>query len=398
MSEHPSMVATPHRLSRIASSRRTLILTTLATGITIVVLVAPLYLDEFWLRLGFTICGAAIGALGLNILTGAAGQLSLAHAFFLGIGAFAYCYFAGEANPATGLGGLGLPPIGAMVLAMLLAAFVGFLISPVSSRLGGLNLGVATLALVFVGQYLLNTLTPVTGGFLGRSAPRFDPLGFAGDAPVILGVPFGRFEQLWYLGVVLLFICAVVVRNLLANGPGRAFRMIRDKELAAAVIGIQVRRWKQHAFVISSGLAGLSGVLFALAIGSVAPESFTLELSIQYLVMIVIGGLATVGGSIAGAAFVVSLPLLLQQYSAHLPFLNDQLTPADAARYIYAGVLILVLMFAPGGIASLWSRRTTRRSLMGLVRLRSNGAGAPTALPSSQAGPDHQNDREVEHS
>lgn len=355
-----------------ARPRRRLFLAALALTATALLLVAPLYLDASTLRLGFGICGAAIGAIGLTILTGATGQLSLAHAFFLAVGAFSYCFFASPADPAAGLGGWGLPPWIALIASVAFTALIGFAVSPLSSRLGGLNLGVATLALVFLGQHLLSTLTPISGGFQGRAAPAFELFGFAfsnaGDV-MVLGVPFGRFERLWYLGVALLVVAAVAAVLLLRARPGRAFRMIRDDELAAAVSGIDLRAWKGRAFVVSSAYAGLSGVLYALFVGSVAPVSFALDVSVQYLVMIVIGGLGSVGGAIIGAAFVTGLPILLQRYAGDVA-LVEGLTPAALSRYIYAGVMIAVLILAPGGVAALWARDRGLPRFATALRLR----------------------------
>ncbi|MGN7860895.1 branched-chain amino acid ABC transporter permease [Microbacterium sp. 22303] len=363
-------------------------------GAAVLLLIAPLYLDTFALRVGFAICGTAIGAIGLNILTGAAGQLSLAHAFFIAIGAVTYCYLAGDPSPASGPAGLGVSPEIALVAAVVVTSLVGLAVSPMASRLSGLNLGVASLALVFIGQWLLATLVAITGGFQGRSTPDFSLFGFpfsnSGDV-IVLGVPFERFERLWYLGVVLLIACAWAARNLLRGRPGRALRMVRDQELAAAVTGIDVRAWKRHAFVLSSGFAGLAGVLFALFVGSIAPVSFTMELSVQYLVMIVIGGLGSIGGSIAGAAFVTGVPLLLQRYSEVVEVVTPALTPASLSRYIYGLVLILVLLLQPAGIAALWSRRRGLPRFVPVLR-RAPHTPEPGRMPGS-IDPSH--DKEV---
>jgi len=324
----------------------------------VLLLVAPLYLDAFALRLGFAICGTAIGAIGLTVLTGAAGQLSLAHAFFVAVGAITYCALGGDPEPASGPAGLGWPPLLALVAAVVVSALVGLLVSPLASRLNGLNLGVASLALVFIGQHLLATLVDVTGGFQGRSAPAFALGGASFDNAgefVVLGVAFERYERLWYLGVVLLVVSALLAHRLLRGRWGRAFRIVRDQELAAAVSGVDVRAAKRRAFVVSSAYAGLAGVLFALVIGSVAPISFTLELSVQYLAMVVIGGLGSVAGAIAGAAFVTGLPIVIQRFSDELSALAAWLSPSDLARYTYGLVLVLVLVLQPSGVAALWS-------------------------------------------
>ena len=351
--------------------------------LVIVALAIPLYIDEFWLRLGFAACGTAIGAIGLTALTGAAGQLSLAHAFFLAIGAVSYCVLAGDPDPLTGPPGLGWPPLLALVAAVAISALAGLIISPLSSRLSGLNLGVATLGLVFIGQHLLATVDGVTGGFEGRSAPPFEigGLSFSDLTELtVLGVEFGAYERLWYLGLVMLAVSVVASRNLLGGRHGRAFRMVRDKELTAGVCGVDVRRVKRQAFVFSSAMAGLSGVMFALLIGSVAPVSFTLEVSIQYLVMIVIGGMGSVGGAVLGAVFVTALPILLQRYAGHIPMLGESLSPASAARYLYGLAVLLVLVLEPRGLSGIGARLARRATSSQRV-----GADTPTPSPIREA-------------
>src|SRR5437764_4633006 len=181
---------------------------------------------------------AIIGAIGLQILTGTTGQLSLAHAFFLAVGAYGYCYFAGH----KGLGveaasGLGLPPLLAMVLAVLLAGLCGALFSPISGRLRGIYLGIASIGLVFVGQHVMFNATGLTGGFNGRDAQPFSVAGFhfadTNPALTIGGVQFGTLEKLWYLGLLLVVVAYFFARNVVRGRPGRALETVRDNEVAA---------------------------------------------------------------------------------------------------------------------------------------------------------------------
>ncbi|MFB2598656.1 branched-chain amino acid ABC transporter permease [Herbiconiux sp. P17] len=340
----------------------------LAAVALLVLLVLPLYLSSFWLQLGLFVFAAAIGAIGLNLLTGSAGQLSLAHAFFLAIGAYGYCFFAGDPDGADGLGGLGLPPLLAMIMSVILAGIAGLLFSPIASRVRGIYLGLASLALVFIGQHLLLNLKAVTGGFNGRSAEPFSLFGFSftGADPelTVLGVPFGQSERLWYLGLVLLVLAAVFARNMLRSRSGRALLTIRDSEIAASVMGVDVRRYKAIIFVISSMYAGMAGVLLALAFQRPVPEYFSLHLSIAYLVMIVIGGLGSVGGAIAGATFVTALPLVLNHFSDDIPFLAQPgqpgISPSDFSNYVYGAAVIVVILVSPNGLAGLVRRLRNR--------------------------------------
>ena len=332
-----------------------------------VALLTPFYLDAFWLQTGLFAMAAAIGAIGLTILTGTTGQLSLAHAFFAAVGAYGYCYFAGEdALGTNAASGLGLPPLLAMVLAVALAGLAGALYSPISGRLRGIYLGIASIGLVFIGQHILFNATELTGGFNGRDANPFSLAGFTfsnSDPDLTLaGVPFESLERLWYLGLVLLAIAYLYGRRLVDGRPGRALETVRDSEVAAAVMGVDVTRYKAAAFTVSSMYAGLAGVLLALVYGRIVPEAFGLNLSVEFLAMIVIGGLGSIRGAVLGGIFVSSLPKILDKYSDALPFLTDAgsgsgVEPGMAARFAFGAAIVAVLVFAPGGIGSLWRPR-----------------------------------------
>jgi branched-chain amino acid transport system permease protein len=329
----------------------------------VVLLALPLYIEEFWLRTGFAVCVAIVGAIGLNLLVGTTGQLSLAHAFFLAVGAITYVFVSGESGGIglADLSGLGWPPLIGMIAGVLLAGLAGLLFSPIAARLRGIYLGVASLGLVFIGQHVLNSWTSVTGGFNGRSAPEFSLFGFTfGNRDpelYVLAVPFREAERLWYLGLVLALAAYLFARNLLRSRAGRALQTLRDSEVAASVMGVNVQRYKARVFLVSSMYAGLSGVMYALSIGSIAPESFGLEVSILYLAMIVLGGLGSVGGSVLGAIFVSALPLIFQRYADAVPLVGEGgLAAGEAARYLFGLAIILVVMFEPAGLAGLAGR------------------------------------------
>ncbi|WP_016699822.1 branched-chain amino acid ABC transporter permease, partial [Actinoalloteichus spitiensis] len=277
------------------------------------------------------------------------------------------------AAPGAGPGGLGLPTWAAVLLAVLLAGVAGGLFSPIAGRLHGMYLGLATLALVFVGHHLLVGLPEITGGHHGRSVEplTLGTLAFADDPPlVVLGVPFGGLERLWYLGLVAVLAAFLVARNLVRGRPGRAFGALRDSPVAASVFGVSTTRFRAAAFVVSSMYAGLAGVLLALAFRRVVPDYFGLALSIDYLAMIIIGGLGSVGGAVAGAVFVTVLPQLLTQYSDHLPLVvapgsgQAGVTPAELSRYLYGLAIVLVLLLTRRGLAGLADRlpRPRRRA------------------------------------
>ncbi|SNR59004.1 branched-chain amino acid ABC transporter permease [Blastococcus mobilis] len=362
----PSAAAAGSRSKRGRSLLRPLLL----VALLIVLLALPLYVEEFWLRTGFAVFGAIVGAIGLNLLVGNTGQLSLAHAFFLAVGAVSYVYVSGESGGigVAQLSGLGLPPIVGMIVGVLLAGLAGLLFSPIAARLRGIYLGVASLALVFIGIHVLNAWTSVTGGFNGRSAPEFSLFGFTfGNRDpelYVLGVPFREAERLWYLGLVLAVAAYLFARNLLRSRAGRALQTLRDSEVAASVMGVNVQGYKARIFLVSSMYAGLSGVMYALSIGSIAPESFGLEVSILYLAMIVLGGLGSVNGAVLGALFVSALPLVFQRYAEIIPFVGGQgeggLAAGEAARYLFGAAIILVILFEPAGLAGIANRITGR--------------------------------------
>lgn len=373
--------------------------------VLVVVLAAlPLYVSAFWLQLGMFVFAAAIGAIGLNLLTGTAGQLSLAHAFFLAIGAYGYAFFSGVDEPGSGdlvINGLGLPSLLGAVLAVAVAGLAGLAFSPIAGRLRGIYLGVASLALVFLGQHLILNASTVTGGFNGRNAPPFELFGFSftnDDPPLtVLNVAFGQRERLWYLGLVLLILCYLFATNLLRGRPGRALQTIRDSEIAAATMGVNVRVYKASAFVLSSMYAGLAGVLIALAIPRPVPAYFSLELSITYLAMIVIGGLGSVRGAVVGAAFVTALPQVLSHYSDTLTFLAEPgesgVGAAEFAKYVYGAAIILVILVAPGGLAGLANRRSGRGAQLIASHRTTDEAPGTASGRSDESGEEPDEDR-----
>ncbi len=373
---------------------RNLVKTVLLLAFLALLLVLPLYVQEFWLRTGFAVFAATVGAIGLNLLTGTTGQLSLAHAFFLAVGAITYCYLSGESGgTATKISGLGLPPLLGMVLGVLMAGLAGLLFSPIAARLRGIYLGVASLGLVFVGQHILNTATPVTGGFNGRTTPKFSLFGFSfsDDHPylAVANVPFGEAERLWYLGLFLAIGAYLFARNLLRSRTGRALQTLRDSEVAAAVMGVNVQAYKAKIFLVSSMYAGLAGVLYALSIGSVAPESFALDLSVLFLAMIVLGGLGSVTGAVLGAVFVTALPLVFQEYAGSLPFVSEAgqggVNAGQAARLLYGLAIILVVLFEPAGLVGLARRLTPGRRAPKRPGASSGTTPSPTPAQGSTA-------------
>jgi len=360
-------------------------------AVLVAALVAPFYLDVFWLQVGVFAFAAIVAALGLNLLVGEAGQLSLAHSFFIAVGAYGYTFFASPSQQ-EGAGdqlGWGLPPIVAVALAVVAAGVAGLLFSPIAARLRGIYLGVASLGLVFGCQHVLVNAEPLTGGFNGRDVPPLTLFGFSfddvpGETLHVLGVPFTRMEKLWYVGLTAAALAWLFYRNVRSSRAGRALHAVRDGEVAASVMGVHVTRFKGAAFLVSSMLAGLGGVLLALAFRHIVPETFGVLLAIEYLAMIVIGGVGSPGGTLAGALFVSSLPVVLQRYSDALPFVAETstgggVTAGVAARFCYGAAIVALLLLEPGGLAAV-ARRARRRLTSGSGERAARPAPAPPAV------------------
>lgn len=365
-------------------SERTLPRARLVRGVALTVtlailLIVPLYLDRSWLIVGILSMAAAVGAIGLTILVGTAGQLSLAHAFFLAVGAYGYAYLAGEPSD-SGVSGLGWPTFLAAAVAVGLAALAGLLFSPVAARIRGLYLGVASLGLVFIGQHLLLNLTPVTGGSNGREVVPLEIFGFelTGRSPsfAVLGVPFGDRERLWYVVLAALLVAIYTAHGIISRRPGRALTMVRDNEAAASALGIHVQTYKASAFVLSSAFAGAAGVLTALAFGYVVPQYFGLALSINFLVMILIGGLGSIGGAVVGALIVTALPLFLDRLTAGIGVFaapgSGGYDATTVSAIVFGALVVGVIILEPGGMAQLARRITSR---FGRSRDRTTSSG-----------------------
>lgn len=321
-----------------------------------------LFEDDVLLILAFGLV-AAVGAIGLNLVTGYAGQVSLGHAFFLGLGAYTACVLGGE--PDTGVIGFGLPMLVWLPAAGLVAALAGLLVGPLATRLRGLYLAIVTLGLVFLGEHIFKEARSVTGGLgVGRHGPELELFGFSfAESGVVLGIPLTREQRQFLLALGFLVLFAVLARNLTRSRVGRAFSAVRDRDLAAAVVGVGLLRYKVLAFTLSSFYAGLAGAMFAGLSGVVEPGSFSLLMSIQYLAMILVGGVATISGSILGALFITSLGRISFELADALPFLTTQATGSSGLLSVYQleailyGLLIVgFLIFEPRGLYGIWTR------------------------------------------
>lgn len=316
-----------------------------------VMALSPLVLPGFWIQVGLFSMAAATGALGLGFLFGRAGMVSLGHAAFVAAGAYTYVVLASPPGSVSGLAGLGLPPVVAAIGGVAMASLLGASFSPVASRVSGIYLALVTLGLVFLMQHFLLNVIPVTGGINGRSVPNFS---VAGIYPVesgrvsLLRMTVTNQHILWLILLTATAGAYAFFNNLKRSRPGRAMAAMREGPLSASLLGVDVGRYRLGAFVVSAAYAGMAGVMYALVYGQLVPESFGLALSIEFLVMVVIGGVATARGIVVGATIVAAIPAVLTRYAGFLPFLSDPgqgtLTSGVFARIVFAAVLVGALL------------------------------------------------------
>lgn len=280
--------------------------------------------DNDWMRLLSHVAIFGIGALGFNLLTGVAGQVSLGHAFFMGMGAYVGAVFGGTPGD---LWGLGLPMWVWLPMAGIIPALIGLLVGPAAVRVRGLYLAFATLGLVFIGEWAWRNLIFITGGsFSGRSFPEFqwrlwkeeDPLADFTSDGVWFGLEISEEAKVYLLMLGFLVVATLVAKNIQRTRAGRAFQAIRDRDIAAEIMGVDEFRYKLMAFGISSAFAGVAGALFASFVGRQVPETWDLFLSVEFVAIILIGGAGTVSGALMGSAFVIVLPRLVQDFTGWL--------------------------------------------------------------------------------
>lgn len=347
-----------------------------------------------WLSvLDFTMV-AAIAALGLNVLSGYAGQISLGISFFMGIGAYTAAWLGGGAAQFPGdPSGLNLSFLIWLPASGIVAAVIGALIGPTALRLKGFYLAIVTLALVFIGQYLFINLKSVTGGQQGRfnfPAPTLGDFSFISPSP-IFGLELTTNQCFFLLLLLLLTLASLFVANVARTRAGRAWQAVRDNEVAASIMGVNLFEAKLGAFVLSSFLAGIAGALYASLSGIATPGTWNLLLSIQFVAAILIGGVASVWGSILGAAFVFAVPIALNTLSL-LPqsASSTGLSSGDLNAIVYGLLIVVFLLFEPAGMIGL-----IRRLRVAAQRIEARRKGGETET-TTMASSEHESQLDVE--
>lgn len=303
----------------------------------------PLLAGDYLLNLLIQIGYLGIAALGLNILVGFSGQISLGQSAFFGFGAFASAWLNNE---------LGIPVALCIPLAGLWTTAAGLLFGVPAARVKGLYLAIATLASQFILQDFFARAEWFSGGSHGAQAQPFSLFGFAFDSD----------RSYFYIVLLWLMLAVTAASNLMRSRDGRALVALRDHYLGAEMMGVNLTKYRILAFGIAAFYAGIGGALYGHYLGYVSAEGFTILHSVQFLGMIIIGGLASVMGSLLGAAFMVLLPEFMGALVAGLSALPGGAPPWLAAGLPYLRemaiglAIVLFLIFEPDGLAHRWRR------------------------------------------
>jgi branched-chain amino acid transport system permease protein len=307
----------------------------------VVLFTMPLWSSDYILAMTCIFGIHVIATLGLNLTTGNAGLISLSHGAFMGVGCYTVAWLAKQ----------GLPFYATLPLAGLVTAAIGVLVGLPSLRVKGIYLAIATLAAHFVLTFIFREWDSVTGGVPGTSIPRAEFFGFV----------FKGDRRNFYLIAVVAVLLALAARNLARTHIGRAFVAVRDRDISAEILGVNLLRTKLLAFAIGAFYAGVAGGILGYFYGAITPEYFVLTLAVFYLAAVIVGGLGTVLGSILGAAFMTLVPevlrLIAHAASQWLPSVAGLLLPMG--QVVFGLLIILFLVLEPHGLAAIWSR--TRR-------------------------------------
>lgn len=305
----------------------------LLIGLLVLLFAFPMFLSESWLSF-FSILGiTVIVALGLQILTGYAGQISLGQSAFMGVGAYASAILVSK---------IGLPFWGALPLAGIIAGVIGIIFGAPSLRIKGLYLAISTIAAQFI-LYWIFSHWDYCGGWAGIAAPR----------PSIGNFTFDSEQSYYYIILVVALLALFSARNMARGRVGRAFIAIRDNEIAADGIGVNIFSYKLLAFFIGCFFAGIGGSLYAHYSYTALFHDFTLMQSIWYLGMVVIGGLGSIVGTVFGVIFINILTELTTLAAPNIPFISE-IGAASLSLLAFGLAIVLFLIFEPRGLAHRW--------------------------------------------
>jgi branched-chain amino acid transport system permease protein len=314
---------------------------TVAVLALLFVVIVPLTLQEYYLSILNLIFIAVVGALGLNILVGYTGQISLGHGAFMSVGAYT------AANLAVRLG---MPFWITLPAGGLMAALIGVVVGIPSLRIKGLYLAIATLAGQLIIEWTINHVPAISGGAQASIQV---------ERPSLFGYSLNTQTRLYFFLLFFASLSIIATLNVVRSRIGRAFIAVRDQDIAAEIIGIDIFRYKLLSFALSSFYAGVCGVLYTYYLGIANYEQFQLNVSIDFLAMIIIGGLGSILGSIFGAIFVTLLPIVLRlllENVGSLFFSDSELANVISGTRltVFGGLIILFLIAEPEGLNRLW--------------------------------------------
>ena len=295
-------------------------------------LVAPLVLAEFYVGELSQIFILAIAGVGLMLLIGYTGLASLGHGAFMAIGAYTDTYLMSK----------GVPFLVAFPAAGLVAMLAGVAVALPANRMTGIYLAIATLAFSQIVEQVVIRWESETRGFQGMPVP----------PPAIIGHPLSRAWEFYYLCLAVLVLVVLASINLIRSPTGRAMVAIRDSEISAQSLGVNVVRYKTIAFAISAAISGLAGALLGHKLKFISPDAFNILLSIQLLLMVVVGGLGSIHGAIFGAIFVGGLPQAIALMRDYLPPVIARTPGLEPG--LFGLVMILIVLFEPLGIYGRW--------------------------------------------
>ena len=316
------------------------------SALGLALLAAPWLLGEYWLAQLTFVLIYGIAGLGLMLLAGFTGQFSLGHAAFLGVGAYTQAL----------LTSLGWPFFLALACAALLSAAVGIVVGLPALRVKGIYLAIATLAFGFIVEEVFARWESVTGGNSGQFL----------QPPQVFGYVFESSGAFYFLCLAIAVVCTLGILNLLRAPTGRAFVAIRDSEISAQSMGVNLAYYKTLSFALSAALAGMAGALYAHKLQFISPEQFGIVQSIDLLLMIVVGGLGSVHGAFLGAMFLIGMPQLISLVKDYLPAAIGQAPGLQA--FVYGAVLIAFVLFEPMGLYGRWLKVRTWLQLFPFYR------------------------------
>jgi len=304
--------------------------------LAVVLLAAPAWAGDYVMTQLHFICIYSIVGFGLMMLVGFTGQVSLGHAAFLAVGAYTEALMHNA----------GVPFVVSISCAALFSGLVGVIVGLPALRLKGIYLAIATLAFNVIVEEIAARWHSLTGGNEGMTVKPVRMLGYdlSGD------------WQFYYLCLILTVLSALACVNLLRSPTGRAFVAIRDSEISASCMGVNLAKYKTMSFAISAALTGIAGGLYGHKIAFISPEQFTLFQSIELITIVILGGIGFLHGAVLGAAFVIVLPQLISIAKGWLP---EGVAPTGLQAIVFGLLLILFIIFEPLGLYGRWLKIRT---------------------------------------